>query len=88
MLNKFDPNAILVQAPGPNSKHVGWIPREIAAVLAGPLDRGALVIDQLRTTGSARGSKIPAMLRMRVGSDDDKECLLVQLERALMSISS
>ena len=36
--NEHDPNAIAVHAPG--GEQVGWVPREVAAELAGELDAG------------------------------------------------
>ena len=36
--NEHDPNAIAVHAPG--GAQVGWVPREVAAELAGQLDAG------------------------------------------------
>jgi hypothetical protein len=37
--NPHDPNAIAVDLPG--GEQLGWVPREVAAEIAGELDRGA-----------------------------------------------
>ena len=50
--NEHDPNAIAVHVPG--GEQLGWVPREIAAELAGELDAGrplaAIVLRELRAS--------------------------------------
>ena len=64
--NPHDPNAIAVHAAGPGGVQAGWVPREVAAELAGPLDAGeawtAVVLRESRPSPRDPRSGLVALL--------------------------
>ncbi len=64
--NPHDRNAIAVHAAGPRGVQAGWVPREVAAELAAPLDAGepwtAVVLRESRPSPREPRSGLVALL--------------------------
>jgi hypothetical protein len=85
--NTHDKNAVAIYRDAkedPSCAQVGFLPRDVAKLLARFIDRGELRVDDTRVTSRAlERSKIDIFLRMSTVSEELQEQLDFQLGRAI-----
>jgi len=91
--NEHDKNAIAVHRDSkqdPNQSMVGFLPRDVAKLVARYLDQGELQVIGIRVglLGASRSGKIDSYLRMSCASEELQELIDVRMEQLLMMQTS